>query len=58
MCENSSPAPLREEYRLRVFGNLVPRRIFGLKRDEETGGRENYIMRHYINIAVKLILLG
>jgi hypothetical protein len=29
---------LREEYRLRVFENRVLRRIFGLKRDEVTGG--------------------
>jgi hypothetical protein len=29
---------LREEQRLRVFENRVLRRIFGLKRDEETGG--------------------
>jgi hypothetical protein len=28
---------LREECRLRVFGNKVPRRIFGPKRDEVTG---------------------
>jgi hypothetical protein len=28
---------LREEHRLRVFGNRVLRRIFGLKRDEVTG---------------------
>jgi hypothetical protein len=28
---------LREEHRLRVFENRVPRRIFGLKRDEVTG---------------------
>jgi hypothetical protein len=28
---------LREERRLRVFVNTVPRRIFGLKRDEVTG---------------------
>ena len=28
---------LREEHRLRVFGNLVLRRIFGSKRDEVTG---------------------
>jgi hypothetical protein len=28
---------LREEYRLRVFGNGVLRRIFGPKRDEVTG---------------------
>jgi hypothetical protein len=28
---------LREEYRLRVFENMVLRRIFGPKRDEVTG---------------------
>jgi hypothetical protein len=28
---------LREEHRLRVFENSVPRRIFGPKRDEVTG---------------------
>jgi hypothetical protein len=28
---------LREERRLRVFGNWVLRRIFGSKRDEVTG---------------------
>jgi hypothetical protein len=28
---------LREEHRLRVFENRVPRRIFGPKRDEMTG---------------------
>jgi hypothetical protein len=29
---------LREEHRLRVFENRVLRRIYGLKRDEVTGG--------------------
>jgi hypothetical protein len=29
---------LREEHRLRVFGNRAPRRIFGPKNDEVTGG--------------------
>jgi hypothetical protein len=29
---------LREERKLRVFGNRVLRRIFGPKRDEVTGG--------------------
>jgi hypothetical protein len=29
---------LREEHRLRVFGNRVLRRIFGPKRDEVTEG--------------------
>jgi hypothetical protein len=31
-----------------VFDNRVPRRIFGLKRDEVTGVGENYIMRSFI----------
>jgi hypothetical protein len=35
-CETWSLA-LREEHRLRVFGNRVLRRIFGPKRDEVTG---------------------
>jgi hypothetical protein len=29
---------LREEHRLRVFGNRVVRRIFGPKREEVVGG--------------------
>jgi hypothetical protein len=29
---------LREEHRLKVFGNRVLRRIYGLKRDEVVGG--------------------
>jgi hypothetical protein len=36
-CETWS-LTLREEHRLRVFDNKVLRRIFGLKRDEVTGG--------------------
>jgi hypothetical protein len=36
-CETGS-LTLREEHRLRVFGNRVLRRIFGPKRDEVTGG--------------------
>ena len=35
-CETWS-LTLREERKLRVFQNRVPRRIFGLKRDEVTG---------------------
>ena len=35
-CETWS-LTLREERRLRVFGNRVSRRVFGPKRDEETG---------------------
>jgi hypothetical protein len=36
-CETWS-LTLREEHRLKVFENRVLRRIFGPKRDEETGG--------------------
>jgi hypothetical protein len=36
-CETWS-LTLREEHRLRVFENRVLRRIFGHKRNEETGG--------------------
>jgi hypothetical protein len=36
-CETLS-LTLREEHRLRIFENRVLRRIFGLKRDEVTGG--------------------
>ena len=35
-CETWSPT-LREEHRLRVFGNRVLRSIFGRKRDKVTG---------------------
>jgi len=31
---------LREERKLRVFENMVLRRIFGSRRDEVTGGME------------------
>jgi hypothetical protein len=34
-----------EECRLRAFENRELRKIFGPKRDEVTGGGENYIMR-------------
>jgi hypothetical protein len=36
---------LREERRLRVFENRVLRGVFGPKRDEGQGSRENFIMR-------------
>jgi hypothetical protein len=39
-CETWS-LTLREVCRLRVLDNGVPRRIFGLKRDEVTGGWRN-----------------
>jgi hypothetical protein len=37
-CETWSVI-LREEHRLRMFENRVLRRLFGLRRDEVTGGR-------------------
>jgi hypothetical protein len=36
-CEKLGSLTLREKHRLRVFENRVLRRIFGPKRDEETG---------------------
>jgi hypothetical protein len=36
-CETVS-LTLREEHRLRMFENRLLRRIFGLKREEVTGG--------------------
>jgi hypothetical protein len=44
-CETWS-LTLREEQRLRVFENMVLRRIFGPKRDEVTGGGEDYIRKN------------
>jgi len=46
-CETWS-LTLREQRRLRVFENRGLRRIFGPKRDEVTGNRENYIIRSLI----------
>jgi PAS domain-containing protein len=37
-CHETWSLTLREEQGLRVFENRVLRRIFGLKRDEVTGG--------------------
>jgi hypothetical protein len=49
---------LREELRLRVFENRVWRRIFWPRRDEVTGGGENYIMRSLMISTAHRILLG
>jgi hypothetical protein len=46
-CESWS-LTLREECRLRVFENKVPRRIFGPKRDEVTGNGEDYITKSFM----------
>ena len=47
---------LVEERRLKVFENRVLRRIFGPKRDEVTGGGENYIMRSLLICTLDPIL--
>jgi hypothetical protein len=36
---------IREEHKLRMFENRVPRRIFGPKRDQVTGEWRNCITR-------------
>ena len=46
-CETWS-LTLREERRLKVFENRVLRRVFGPKRDEVTGNRENCIMKSLV----------
>jgi hypothetical protein len=56
-CETWS-LTLREERRLRVFQNRALRRIFGSKRDEVTGGGENYIMRSLMICTAHPILFG
>jgi hypothetical protein len=53
-CETWS-LTLREEHRLRVFGNRVLRRIFGPKRDEMIAGWKNYIMRSFITCVVRQV---
>jgi hypothetical protein len=49
---------LREESRLRVFGNRVLRGIFGLKRDEVTGEWRNFIVRSFMVNTPRAILCG
>jgi hypothetical protein len=49
---------IKEEHRLRVFENGVPRKIFGHKRDEVTGTGENCIMRSFVICTPQQILFG
>jgi hypothetical protein len=50
---------LREEYRLRVFENRVPRRIFGPKREERRKEKgERVTVRSFIICANSQISLG
>jgi hypothetical protein len=46
---------LREEHRLKVFENRVLRRIFGLKRDEVTGGGETRITRSFVICTLRQV---
>jgi len=56
-CETWS-LTFRKERRLRVLENRVLRRIFGPRRDEVTGGGENYIMRSLMICTPHPILFG
>ena len=56
-CETWSLS-LRKERMLRVFKKIVLRRIFGSKRDDVTGGGENYIMKNLMICAPHPLLFG
>jgi hypothetical protein len=56
-CETWS-LTVRKERGLWVSENRVLRGIFGAKRDEVTGGRENYIMRSLMICTAHSILCG
>jgi hypothetical protein len=47
----------REEHRLRVSDNMILRRIFGLKRDEVTGGWQKLLTKelHYLYALQSII---
>jgi hypothetical protein len=46
------PLTLREDCRMRVFGNRVVRRIFKPSSDEVTGGWGNCILRSFITCTL------
>jgi hypothetical protein len=56
-CE-TRPVIVSSEHRLREFENRVLRKIFGPKRDDVTGGGENYIMNSLMICTVHQLLLG
>ena len=56
-CENWS-LTLRKERRLRVFENMLLRRVFWPTTDEVTGNGENYIMRNLVTSTFYPILCG
>ena len=41
---------LREEHRMRIFESRVQRKIFGPKREEETGGRSRLLNEERYNL--------
>jgi hypothetical protein len=49
---------MRKESRLRLFENRVLRRIFGPRRDEVQGSRENYTVRNLMICTAHPILFG
>jgi len=56
-CETWSNI-LGSEHKLWVFENRVLRKIFGPKREEETGSGENYITMSFMICTAHQILLG
>jgi hypothetical protein len=46
---------LREEHRLRVFGNRVLKKMFGPNKDEVIGGGESCIMRNFLTCMVRQV---
>jgi len=56
-CETWS-LTLREKRGLKVFENMVLRRLYGPKRDEVTGNGENYIMKSLMICTPYRILFG
>jgi hypothetical protein len=48
---------LRVEHRLRVFGNSVPMRIFGPKREEVAGGWRRLHNEELHNLHASLVVI-
>jgi hypothetical protein len=53
-CETLS-LTLKEKHRLRMFENRELSRIFGLKRDEVTGGGGNCITRSFVTCTLRKV---
>jgi hypothetical protein len=54
LCSGGSSYEPREECRLTVFENRIPRRIFGSMRNANGDG-ESFTMRNFIVCTVRLI---